>query len=223
MTSASAIALFLSALLPANLASGEPPRTVPIYTLRIRVDRASGWLWKEFECVENVPYFDGERKRQADETLKARTWKSLEQAIYFGIPSLTDATTIKSLGPGGIVEKNDLFSPTKLPAADKSRPGYLTADYSTDPPSVKLAAAPTEFSRWKFTPAERKGAYYIENINKLGKHAWLAPDPTPAAIEQAGYSTTTVVEYRRAILSFNTKIAFSLALQNYDALRAADR
>ncbi len=53
---------------------------------------------------------------------------------------------------------------------------YLTADYSTEPPGVVLAAKPTAASRWRFlrTRAVTGETYYhIRNVNDAGKEAWL--------------------------------------------------
>lgn len=86
---------------------------------------------------------------------------------------------------------------------------YLTADYSTDPPSVILAKKPTKYSEWTFEKIRWEGSgpegydVYIKNDNDLGKPAWLSM--ADKGIRYKGGS-----ELRKPILS-KKKIPFYVA------------
>ena len=97
---------------------------------------------------------------------------------------------------------------------DPSLPGYLTADYSTDPPSVKLEKQPGKYSTWKISAAEMQDRWFIENDNGTGKRAWLAPEIKPVFVYPGGGRKEFTVEYYRAVLSYESKHAFKIRMEN---------
>jgi hypothetical protein len=168
-----------------------------------------------FMCIEGVPYFMGEHKRRDEEKLTAWPWKkNVVYCIYFELTSLEGTTTIYNLGPGDLSDVNSKFVSEKTPGDDKSKPGYLTADYSTDPPSVRIEKKPGKFSTWKVHRIE-ENKYWIENVSDSGKSASLSMAEKPEVLSPAA-SGGTVVEYQRAVLSFDGKAVFKITQQNDD-------
>ena len=168
--------------------------------------------------MEGVPYFQLEHKRRDDDKMTGPApWKKGSQnSIYFELSSdrIEGATTIKSLGLGNISDKDEKFYPaSKEWGYDPSLPGYLTADYSTDPPWVKLEKQPGKYSTWKISRAEQEGRWYIENDNRIGKHAWLVPESKPVFVYPGGGRQEFTVEYYRAVLS-ESKHAFKIGMAN---------
>jgi hypothetical protein len=88
---------------------------------------------------------------------------------------------------------------------------YVTADYSVNPPRVKLTKEPTKDSRWSFLPASSPGRYYIRNNNDLGKDAWL--NMVDTGIRYSWGPVGVGVGYRdvrvyKAVLSFHVTREF---------------
>jgi hypothetical protein len=51
---------------------------------------------------------------------------------------------------------------------------YLTADYSTDPPTVRLEKAPGKEGRWEFVDAGKFSQAFIKHVQAADKPAWLS-------------------------------------------------
>jgi len=54
---------------------------------------------------------------------------------------------------------------------------YVTADYTTDPPRVIVTEAPAAGSTWRFVAISNRDEYYIKNMGRPGKDAWLMLQP----------------------------------------------
>ena len=91
--------------------------------------------------------------------------------------------------------------------------GYLTADYSTTPPSVKVRIQQEKNATWKLidTGETFRGdkEFYIQNLNDQGKGAWLSLG-SDSLLFPIGHvdDAKEVRELRNAIVSFGKKPKF---------------
>jgi hypothetical protein len=79
---------------------------------------------------------------------------------------------------------------------------------------VKLTKSPGEFSKWKIRRGEQDGDWYVEIADGAGKTAWLSIASKPDFVVQVGNDEKGVLEYRRAVLSYDSKPAFRIVVQN---------
>jgi hypothetical protein len=84
---------------------------------------------------------------------------------------------------------------------------YMTAAYDDKGGDVSLAKEEGKHSKWKFVPSGKHSGevtyYYIQNINDLGKIAWLTMG-SPKKHYKGGFVT------RKARLSFEEKQEFGI-------------
>ncbi|MCE9557234.1 MAG: hypothetical protein K8T91_28125 [Planctomycetes bacterium] len=189
----------------------EPKHPIGVITMQTDPPSSGSLL----VCIEGTPYFQTVRKRHADDQPVKWPWKSKEECRHFEMTSSISTTSLKNLGPGGLNVEGKKFIPkddwVKL---DVAQIGYLTADHSTNPPSIKLEKDAGKFSTWKLHPDETKRLWYIENENDSGKPAWLSKSRDTQAVMALGNQGAHVVEYRRATLSNEVKPSFRIGIAN---------
>lgn len=78
---------------------------------------------------------------------------------------------------------------------------------------MKLTKSPGEFSKWKIRRGEQEGDWYVEINDGAGKTAWLSIASKPEVVV-AGRDGKHVSEFRRAVLSYDSKPAFRIIVQN---------
>ena len=82
---------------------------------------------------------------------------------------------------------------------------YLTADYSTDPPLVRLTKEPEKYSHWLFEPRSDhpfETLNTIRNLNDSGKPAWLTLSEKAKWARFAGKGGSAVALFD-PVLSYN--------------------
>jgi hypothetical protein len=92
---------------------------------------------------------------------------------------------------------------------------YVTADYSTKPPSIVLAEKPTRYSRWLFidaraAPSEGR-CYFIKNENNREQNVWLGVESDDKTSNR-GY-------VRRPILHSKKTCSFRVVYDDTDGSR----
>jgi hypothetical protein len=162
-------------------------------------------------CVDGKPYFQVMRARRPDDKITAGPWKKLVECWHFELSKSEGSTTMLNLGPGTLTEDETSFIPEEDPFGRRlPGAGFMTADYTTQPPTVKLAKDHDKLSKWIVSRSEKENQWYIENVNDSGKHAWLSMARDPVAIHEVGYDGKGVCEYRPAVLSYDTKPHFKI-------------
>ncbi|MCE9557233.1 MAG: hypothetical protein K8T91_28120 [Planctomycetes bacterium] len=184
----------------------------PICTIAFQTDPPTGGY--PLVCIDGTLYFELTRTRLASDAPVRRPWKSKETCGYFELMSMKGETTIKNLGSGDLNEAGTTFIPKSIIDVDRSPAGFLGVDYTGTPPSVIIQKNPGKFSKWKIDRSDKQHGWYIENLNDSGKPAWLSMDRNAVAVVPLGRDAKSVVEYRRAVLSFESKPPFRITIQS---------
>jgi len=95
---------------------------------------------------------------------------------------------------------------------------YLTADYTTVPPRVRLTEKAGKNSQWIFESATgepRSWAHYIRNVNDTGKPAWLVVGDTGKDVRFEG-NPGAAVGLRDPVLTFENDKKQLFEVRPYD-------
>jgi hypothetical protein len=189
------------------------PKSHPICVIAMQTDPPSGGY--PFVCIDGKPYFEVSRGRQPADSPIHWPWKGQQECRFFQLTRTEGSTTIENLGPGMLDIKGQFVPDDKMTEPKPPPTGFLTADFSSDPPTVKLVKQASESSSWVIHSAQKKDEWTIENVCSSGKHAWLSLARDPTAVILGG-DEKDVSEYRRAVLSYHAETFFKIDISHND-------
>jgi hypothetical protein len=216
------LVIVLATIVERRAAGGDPaynggkPESNAVCVIHMQTDPPSGGY--EFQCVDGVPYFEVSRARKPEDKIVPFASAHPQYCRFFELSTTEGIANIKNLGVGHIANESGKFISDEMTEAKPPPKGRLVVDDSTNPPSVKIASGIELPSFWEIRDSGTKGLKWsIEFVGKNGRRSSLSMAKDASAVLSVGYENKEVVEFRRAVLSDDTKPLFSIDVSHPDA------